>query len=136
VLVSVTNAVIAIGSILIMVGLGFLVWYIWYFDLMRGVRENDYGEDDEIDVRRRNSSYVRRIMNRLEKIPYSPMIFADEDPEHECVICLDFFKESADVVQLPCAKSHIFHYECLKQWVERERWNQSKCPICRRPIEQ
>ena len=93
-LASAINVVIAIGPIFIIVGLGFLVWYIWYFDLMRSRRE-DF-DDDEIGLRRRNS--MLRIMNRLEKIPYTPMIFADEDPEHECVICLDFFKESADVV--------------------------------------
>ena len=53
----------------------------------------------------------------------------------QCSICLmDFNIRQKDenicgdsVVQLPCNKQHIFHTDCLKEWVT----TQFTCPICR-----
>lgn len=57
---------------------------------------------------------------------------ASKDPEEECVICLNSMKEGKNntVVPLPCHKSHVFHYECLLNWVK----NQQICPVCRAQI--
>ena len=42
----------------------------------------------------------------------------------ECSICFDEFKENELLKQLRC--KHIFHKECLSQWL----LNEKKCPIC------
>ena len=42
----------------------------------------------------------------------------------ECSICFDIFKENELLKQLNC--KHIFHKECLSQWL----LNEKKCPIC------
>lgn len=39
----------------------------------------------------------------------------------------DGTKDGDMVVQLPCNPTHIFHRDCLKEWVTY----QYKCPICR-----
>ena len=42
----------------------------------------------------------------------------------ECSICFDIFKENELLKQLNC--KHIFHKECLSQWL----LNEHKCPAC------
>ena len=42
----------------------------------------------------------------------------------ECSICFDIFKENELLKQLNC--KHIFHKECLSQWL----LNENKCPAC------
>ena len=42
----------------------------------------------------------------------------------ECSICFDLFKENELLKQLSC--NHIFHKECLSQWL----LNEKKCPVC------
>ena len=42
----------------------------------------------------------------------------------ECAICFDIFKENELLTQLKC--NHVFHKECLSQWL----LNNNNCPIC------
>ena len=45
-----------------------------------------------------------------------------------CSICLEEFKETIDHLDLartPCL--HVFHYDCIAQWLGRSR----TCPLCR-----
>lgn len=46
--------------------------------------------------------------------------------ESTCVICMESFDEEQTINRPPCG--HIFHSDCLNQWLERSR----SCPICRR----
>ncbi|KAJ0749637.1 putative transcription factor C2H2 family [Helianthus annuus] len=45
--------------------------------------------------------------------------------EDECAICLDQFKASEKIAQLPCV--HRFHSDCLLPWLE----GNAHCPCCR-----
>ena len=45
-----------------------------------------------------------------------------------CCICLGEYKDSDEIVALDCARNHIFHFNCFRQWEQR---NQT-CPICRK----
>lgn len=51
--------------------------------------------------------------------------------ENDCSICMNPMEESEQIVELNCSKLHIFHKECLCQWVEIGR---SECPLCREDI--
>ena len=63
------------------------------------------------------------INKKIEKIPQ--IYYKDNKYENpECTICFDIFKENELLKQLKC--NHIFHKECLSQWL----LNNSKCPIC------
>ena len=44
-----------------------------------------------------------------------------------CAICLDPFTENDDklVAELKC--KHIFHVECMMEWIEKN----TICPMCR-----
>eukprot|EP00356_Strombidium_inclinatum_P015459 CAMPEP_0170491872 /NCGR_PEP_ID=MMETSP0208-20121228/11304_1 /TAXON_ID=197538 /ORGANISM="Strombidium inclinatum, Strain S3" /LENGTH=66 /DNA_ID=CAMNT_0010767517 /DNA_START=800 /DNA_END=997 /DNA_ORIENTATION=+ len=51
----------------------------------------------------------------------------------ECAICLGDFVGKDEVVQLMCHRNHVFHFKCLKQFLENVRDQQigkAKCPMC------
>ena len=37
--------------------------------------------------------------------------------DQTCCICFEDYNDSDEVVTLPCASSHIFHYDCLDSWI-------------------
>ena len=64
------------------------------------------------------------------------LISLDFDPlvhrlEKECIICFTEFKAEDKVVQLKCHEKHIFHTECIENWVKQGK---NSCPVCRKPI--
>ena len=61
-----------------------------------------------------------------DKILNIPQIYYKKNQfdNYECFICIDEFKENELLKQLKCG--HIFHKECLSQWL----LNQNNCPVC------
>ena len=49
----------------------------------------------------------------------------------ECSICLDFFQKQEPQAVLLLACNHVFHIDCLTNWL-REKGENSKCPVCRK----
>lgn len=45
-----------------------------------------------------------------------------------CVICLEEIEKQHIVVQLPCYKSHHYHFDCITKDVLLGK--RSKCPLC------
>ena len=65
----------------------------------------------------------KSIKKKIEKIAQIYYRYNQyENPE--CTICFDLFKENELLKQLKC--NHIFHKECLSQWL----LNNANCPIC------
>lgn len=52
------------------------------------------------------------------------LVDEDEDESFDCTICLASVDDGDMVGILPC--SHIFHAECLAQWIQRR----NVCPLC------
>ena len=48
-----------------------------------------------------------------------------------CIICLEKFKESEIISELPCDSRHIFHYDCLALWLHTKQI----CPLCKQPVQ-
>ena len=48
--------------------------------------------------------------------------------DEACPICFDTFENDCGVLQLPC--KHVFHYDCVMKWFEKN----STCPKCRSDI--
>lgn len=59
------------------------------------------------------------IIKQLKKITYTKLLFDVEDTL-ECVICLNEFKDGEDVIRLKCSKKHIFHSDCLSEWIKSD----------------
>lgn len=72
------------------------------------------------------ANYILTVKKDIPTILYKTENFTQKN----CVICLKEFKEAAKISQLECHMSHIFHTECLRQWLSYN----CCCPICRQPI--
>ncbi len=55
---------------------------------------------------------------------------SSEHANHDCIICMKTFEEGDSIKQLRCHSDHIFHTDCLHQWL----CVKLTCPICRTPI--
>jgi Ring finger domain len=44
-----------------------------------------------------------------------------------CAICLARLKKKQACIALPCHRTHVFHEDCLLQWLQ----NNHTCPTCR-----
>jgi len=53
--------------------------------------------------------------------------FNSQYEQNNCAICLMDFEEGERVCQLNCHPNHIFHFECMKEWLDRNHL----CPYCR-----
>jgi hypothetical protein len=67
-------------------------------------------------------------------------IFADASAParelEECPICFEEFGDDEEVIELNCAKGHIFHIQCIKSWLYSQKRQNTDytCPLCRAPI--
>lgn len=51
------------------------------------------------------------------------------DQDDECTFCYELLADTK-VVRLPCSDLHVFHFECIEQWLTT---NQT-CPVCRSEV--
>ena len=87
-----------------------------------------FEEEDIIDDENKKNLFKEEDAKEiLRYIPSS--IIQEEKNKNEnndkCLICLYEFKIGDKVSTLPCL--HIFHIDCLKNWIMRNTW----CPICK-----
>jgi hypothetical protein len=68
-----------------------------------------------------------KIYSRIERVLY-------ENDKHgnteNCPICCEDFSEQSHIKILPDC-SHIFHEDCIEQWILKARTNSISCPVCR-----
>ena len=85
---------------------------------------NDQTTMDKIFNENKNNNKESNIVK--DKIKKFPQIYykKNEFDNFECFICIDEFKENELLKQLKCG--HIFHKECLGQWLLKN----NNCPIC------
>lgn len=69
----------------------------------------------------------------MTKFPFGNVLF--RDTVNDCSICLGGYTEKDQVVQLKCSKFHIFHYDCIKGYIDHIDENEKKCPLCRQNFE-
>ena len=70
---------------------------------------------------------ARELIGRLESIKISAP-HMKEVPH--CVICMIQFVVGEDVCRTSCHQNHIFHNDCLRQWLERRK----SCPLCKTAV--
>ena len=93
--------------------------------IMKEICENNDGHgvmNKLFDDGNKNKSVKNRI-EHIKQIYYKK----NTCEQFECSICFDEFKDNELLKQLKC--SHIFHKECLSQWL----LNEKNCPICNKP---
>ena len=112
-----------------------------FFNIPRNDEHNDNRDNDNIDDLlfrfEQEDDNFNNIKNNLFKesdaneiLRYIPNSIIQKeknknDDNYQCMICLYEFKIGDKVCTLPCL--HIFHFDCLKNWIIRNRL----CPICK-----
>ena len=81
---------------------------------------NDMNGINKIFEDKDKNKNINKKIEKLAQIYYKDNKYGNP----ECTICFDLFKENELLKQLKC--NHIFHKECLSQWL----LNNNKCPIC------
>ena len=74
------------------------------------------------------------ILCDLIDIPFKNVSKGVKEGNEKCVICFEDFEENESVKMTNCF--HIFHYNCIKKWIEskQELIEEPDCPICRREL--
>ena len=73
--------------------------------------------NDNDDENNNNNENMKPLLLKKEKI--------ELNNDENCTVCLDPFKIDDIITILNC--NHKYHYNCIKQWTEKER----SCPLCR-----
>ncbi|XWS38119.1 hypothetical protein CRYUN_Cryun19dG0102900 [Craigia yunnanensis] len=101
--------------------------------------DHQYPTNSVLSMDSTNSSLVQApvqvetttlIKNSLPVVEYGNFIRRfklREDDEVSCVVCLNYIEKSDEIRELSNC-SHVFHRECLDNWVNKDR---ATCPLCR-----
>lgn len=68
-----------------------------------------------------------QLLDRLVRTRFTPANF---NRDEACSVCLEDFKENDEVITLPCSDRHIFHSQCILEWLPRN----NACPLCKEPV--
>lgn len=75
------------------------------------------------NMRRRNLSR-HFLIKSMPSIPFSKKLFQNKSIQSdisECLICLDPFREGEDyVTPLACNAMHVFHSNCIEEWLTKD----------------
>ena len=99
-----------------------------YYRENRENRENEQNERLEKEEKiKKNKELIKQLFENI----LTPKIFSKDiilNNCENCSICLDAFEcDKSSVCITPC--NHIFHYDCLKKWVD-DNVLTPKCPNC------
>jgi len=88
-----------------------------YPDNSNSITMNKILNGDKKDA---NGDTIKTKLIKIKQIYYKENDYLNS----ECPICYDIFKDNELLKELKC--KHIFHKECLSQWL----LNMNSCPIC------
>ena len=75
----------------------------------------------------------QKLLRNMSHLPYGSIIFIESK---DCALCLNKYQYGAEISQLQCNKFHIYHYHCLKQYMDSRFIPEvdKKCIICQSEI--
>jgi hypothetical protein len=98
-----------------------------FFSMMQGMFEEIIISNN--NVNQQPMEDVKVVMNEEDFEKMACKAIQTENNIKECNICIEVYKKGDKVIELPC--KHLFHKECIKQWLCKEKIN---CPVCRYDI--
>ena len=98
---------------------------------LRGVifEQSQDNHNQSLRIQRQASNMRRLEAIRSHRRPMINPLFIRSDLT--CTVCMSEFTEMEDIVVLECHESHIYHYDCIENWIAR---GHRECPICRKII--
>ena len=86
-----------------------------------------------LDMRHRQGLSEEQRVMILSRIPISKYEKARHGDFDSCSICIGDFEEGARIKAVQVCQ-HIFHEDCLDEWVHKSRSTNIVCPVCRSDI--
>lgn len=82
-----------------------------------------YGPRNTVSYRviEEDSMEMNRISTQDNAVMY------EEGKNEECLICAEGLKNREMVIRLDCSSMHVFHENCLRDWIKIN----PICPVCR-----
>ena len=71
-----------------------------------------------------------KLAKQLKSITFKEYLMKTKEKIDDvgiCIICTEEFKKNDSVINLKCNTKHVFHENCIKQWIGKK----AQCPICR-----
>lgn len=68
-----------------------------------------------------------QILNRLVRTRFTPENYNQNEAWS---VCLEEFKPEDEIITLPWNGRHIFHTQCILEWLPRN----NACPLCKEPV--
>lgn len=82
--------------------------------------------------KRTRLSQSQGVIRSLVSFKYHALMESQSETDVECTICFSEYQNDDLVAKLKCNEKHIFHKECLTQWIATGK---NSCPICRAAID-
>ena len=80
---------------------------------------------------KRSKKRNENIIKHFKSIQYGELIDTNDiSRNHDWSIWLEDFQPDHNVVVLPCKTQHVYHIECISQWMQ----NNNSCPYDRQKI--
>jgi hypothetical protein len=98
-------------------------------DTLLDYLQNNLGGLPRVNLGNREFEDVKTPLKQevLKNMPKQQFKNLKENAKNvNCSICLEDFKDTEDVMILPC--EHLFHESCIVPWLGQ---NSHKCPLCR-----
>lgn len=114
--------------ILIIACLPIVIWILPIF-----VPQNPNQQATSEETIEKISKFAWNTVRNLEHLGFTS---SDDSEEvrlvRTCSICLTQFEDGQEVMEMPCDKRHLFHSDCVGQWLRTSQ----NCPLCRTNIPQ
>ena len=78
-------------------------------------------------VKEVNNNKVKDMLLKAALLKLDPSEITQNE---ECCICYENFTAEQDIIRLPCNEKHIFHAQCIGEWIGRN----TICPLCKTDI--
>ncbi|KAH9312579.1 hypothetical protein KI387_027614, partial [Taxus chinensis] len=90
-------------------------------------RDSEEGTTAFIGLMEQLAAFEEEYTRRIQGLPTIIISQSHVDGELSCAIWTDDYAEREEVHEMPCHREHLFHYNCIRPWLEEHR----NCPTCR-----
>ena len=73
---------------------------------------------------------AQNAIDRLKKSEFKDVSGKGKEV-NQCIICMVDFQENDLISELACDGRHIFHTDCLHEWLKHDL----RCPMCKKAVD-
>lgn len=96
----------------------------------RHVQEEDEDWHNSLSYDDFNISHEQHASFTLSLLDHNPVHDEVLEQQQTCVICLESMDDRSTIVATTCEEPHVFHRECIENFLSHEDSTDHCCPIC------